>query len=478
MAHKEYVFVILFFLLLIPKTTIAVSASGCSLQFISTPSNTAVAPGGQVTYEYFLKNTGQSACADTSISLYYAENEKYVNSTLAPTASDYYWFIDRLAKGKSSSFSVTIQNVPNDNSQMFGEGCASANGAEDACVKEAVTLNPVLVSGLTPVPDPILVPSSPSVPASAPVPPATSVASVQAWLYSGSPACDSVNEYSDGRVIDTLKPEYYTIQSNGTLRQMTVASSGCNGYSTNNAEDIKLHSKNQFVTVSGSYANMHTLLSSTILENAAITTLVNFAVSTGFTGVELDWEGFGDWTAADYANYKNFVATLQNSLHIKGKLLMIDAPAISDTTYQGYFLFKYEDFTDIDYVAIMAYDYQYDFGVGEPVTPEFWLKNVINWAKARLPLHKIIIGIPAYGYHGTLGSYAITIDTYTQSSPFPGFSTRKINSEGEETWISGNTYYSAQPKSYLDRKKALIESLGIKNISVWHLGGNNWFTGN
>jgi spore germination protein YaaH len=157
---------------------------------------------------------------------------------------------------------------------------------------------------------------------------------------------------------------------------------------------------------------------------------------------------------------------------------MIDAPAISDPVYQGYFQFKYEDFTNVDFVTIMAYDYQYDWGVGEPVAPEFWLKNVINWAKVRLPLEKIVIGIPAYGYHGTLGSYNMTIDTYAQSSTYPGFSTRKINSEGEEVWTNGNIYYSAQPKSSLDRKKTLIESLGIKNISVWHLGGNNWFSQN
>jgi spore germination protein YaaH len=137
--------------------------------------------------------------------------------------------------------------------------------------------------------------------------------------------------------------------------------------------------------------------------------------------------------------------------------------------------FKYEDFANLDYLAIMVYDYQYDYGVGQPVTPEAWLKDVINWAKTKLPVDKIVIGIPAYGYHGTLGSYSMTIDTYAQSKTYPGYSTRKLSAEGEETWIVGNTYYSAQPKSSLDRKKALVESLGIKNISVWHLGGNNWF---
>jgi spore germination protein YaaH len=157
---------------------------------------------------------------------------------------------------------------------------------------------------------------------------------------------------------------------------------------------------------------------------------------------------------------------------------MIDAPAISDPTYQGYFLFKYEDFTNIDYVAIMAYDYEYDYGVGAPVAPQDWVANIINWAKARLDVNKIIIGIPAYGYHGTLGSYDINIDTYAQSASYPGFSSRTVNADGEESWIVGNTYYVDQAISGLNLKKSLIESMGIKNVSIWHLGGNQWFSKN
>ncbi|NCT54508.1 hypothetical protein GW758_00945 [Candidatus Falkowbacteria bacterium] len=299
---------------------------------------------------------------------------------------------------------------------------------------------------------------------------------IQAWVYPGQPACNATNEYSDGRQIDTLKPEYYTVQSTGALRQLTASSDGCNGYSASNVADIKAHSSEQFVTVSGHISNVRKLLSSTLLQSAAIKTLTDFTVSSGFTGVEIDWEGFGDWTVTDYNNYKKFIADLQTSLRAKGKFLMIDAPAISDAKYQSYFLFKYEDFVDVDYVAIMAYDYQYDYGVGQPVAPEVWVKNVVDWAKARLDVNQIIIGIANYEYHGPVGSYNVSIDTYTQSSSYNGFSTRKLNAEGEEVWTSGGTYYAAQSVAALDKRKAFIESLGIKSISVWHLGGNKWFS--
>lgn len=419
----------------------------CSLRLTATPSSTSIPLGGELTYSYSLKNVGLGTCFGAGVSLYYAENEEYVSSNPSPSASDYYWSIGNLKRGKTFVFSVNMKNVFG-GEQMLGEACAAANNTGDACVSTPVNLSAS----------------------------SSTATNIQAWIYPGQPACNAANEYSDGRQIDTLKPEYYTVQSTGALRQLTASADGCNGYSADNAADIKAHSSKQFVTVSGSIANVRKLLSSTTLRSAAIGTLTDFTVATGFTGVELDWEGFGDWTATDYANYKNFVAALQTSLHAQGKFLMIDAPAISDAQYQSYFLFKYEDFADIDYVAIMAYDYQYDYGVGQPVAPQDWVEDIINWAKARLETDKIIIGIANYGYHGQVGSYNISIDTYAQSSAYSGFSSRELNAEGEEVWTSGTTYYAVQSVSALDNRKAFIESLGIKSVSVWHLGDNPWFS--
>ena len=457
---------------------------GCSLQFIATPSTDTIQLGGEVVYQYALKNIGSSACAGVGVSLYYAENEKYVSSSPSPTASDYYWSIGNLNRGKTFSFSVVIKNSLG-GEQMFGEGCASADGADDACVSNPVNLlsnlivdnpmlpefdsTPTVVDEELPVVDPIL-------PVVDPVTSEPISTNIQAWVYPGQPSCSATNEYSEDRRIDTLKPEYYTVQSTGELRQLTVAADGCNAYSVSNVADIKAHSKKQFVTVSGNIANVRKLLSSAILQTVAIKTLTDFTVSTEFTGVEIDWEGFSDWSATDYANYKKFITDLQNSLRAKGKFLIIDAPAISDAKYQSYFLFKYEDFVHVDYIAIMAYDYQYDYGVGEPIAPEAWVGKVINWAKARLDTNQIIIGIANYGYHGPIGSYNVTIDTRDQSSTYNGFANRKLNDEGEEVWTSGGNYYAVQTVAALDDRKAFIESLGIKSVSVWHLGGNPWFS--
>jgi spore germination protein YaaH len=456
-----FVFLLSFLIIIGSSTTVeaAKNQAKCSLKLNSVPSSINIPFGDSVTYQYSLKNIGKESCVGSSVSLYYADNEMYLKSNLNPSASNYYWFLGGLGRGQTTSFSVTIKNIPDENLQMFGEACASANGASDSCVSVPIVLTPVNIVNIE-----------------TPVSNSNDINDTQAWIYPGDPACNSNSEYSDGRQIDTLKPEYYTVENNGALRQLTVDVDGCNGYSPSNVADIKAHSSYQYVTVSGSLINFRKLLSSSALQNSAIKTLTNFTVATDFTGVEIDWENFSTWTKTDYTNYKNFLTALQNSLHTQGKLLIIDAPAISDSTYQSYFQFKYEDFSDIDYVSIMAYDYQYDFGVGSPVAPEFWTKNVINWAKDRLDINKIIIGIPTYGYHGILGTYNMVIDTHDQSTGYPGYSTRKLDEDGEEAWMVGNTYYVVQATSTLDRKKALIESMGIKNISAWHLGGNLWFS--
>src|ERR1043166_8589963 len=48
-------------------------------------------------------------------------------------------------------------------------------------------------------------------------------AHAQAWIYPGPPACYAASEYKDGRGIDTLKPQYYSLSPSGILIQLTTA---------------------------------------------------------------------------------------------------------------------------------------------------------------------------------------------------------------------------------------------------------------
>ena len=46
----------------------------------------------------------------------------------------------------------------------------------------------------------------------------------------------------------------------------------------------------------------------------------------------------------------------------------------------------------------------------------------------------------------------------------------------EQTWASNGTSYVFVDANGLDDKRAYVAAKGATAISVWHLGGNSWFT--
>jgi spore germination protein YaaH len=300
-----------------------------------------------------------------------------------------------------------------------------------------------------------------------------------AWIYPGNPACGANAEIADGRKIHTLKAEFFTI-SGGFLTLLDTSNTRCNGYSPAYISLLKQYSTEQYATISSASVNDMASFFSVALaaSSTEIDTLVNFVVDNNITGIELDFEDFSSWTQTDYSNYKTFVKKLGDALHAKGKKLMLDAPAVSNDTEEKWFLWRYSDFVNlpVDHMVIMAYDYQYDHGAGAPVAPLDWLKNVVTWTSTKYPKEKLTIGLPSYGYQGTLGSYRMTILTYEQIRKKTGFNTATRDPRsGEMTWRSGTTVYFYQDSQSLKQKRDLVASLGIKSISIWHLGGNQWF---
>jgi len=299
-----------------------------------------------------------------------------------------------------------------------------------------------------------------------------------AWIYPGNPACSARQEMKDGRQIDVLKPEFFTV-SNGLLHIITE-DEGCNGFSEEFVSELKQYSREQYVTVSAAGVdNIASFLKESLDSTENLTTLIKFVVDNNLTGIELDFESFGDWDDEVYGNYLQFVTMLGHELHAENKKLMIDGPAIWNKTSESWFNWRYEDFAElpVDKIVVMAYDYHFDYGAGSPVSPLQWTKEVASYTANRLPLDKISIGIPSYGYQGRNGTYRSTILTAEQSKSRPGFtSATRDPRSGEMTWKNGaNTYFYTDSIS-MNMKRQLLADMGINSISVWHLGGNPWFS--
>lgn len=299
-----------------------------------------------------------------------------------------------------------------------------------------------------------------------------------AWIYPGNPACSASTEYADARTVDILKPEFFSI-SGGILTLLDSRNTLCNGYSRATIAHLKKYSREQYVTVSSASSNdIEAFLNSAVTSDTDISTLVDFVVANDLTGIELDFEDFGSWSPSVYASYKQFVTALGDTLHTKGKKLMLDGPAISSAEEANWFVWRYADFIalPVDHMVIMAYDYQFDHGAGSPIAPLDWIHSVITFTSSQYPKAKITIGLPSYGYQGTQGSYRMTILTNEQIKKKPGYTTatRDVTS-GEMTWQSGTTVYFYNDSVSLKQKRDLVTSLGISTVSVWHLGGNLWF---
>ncbi len=301
---------------------------------------------------------------------------------------------------------------------------------------------------------------------------------VMAWIYPGEPACNATQEFSDGRHIDILKPEFFTING-GSLTLLRQAEVGCNGYSPDFVNKIKRYSNQQFITVSSADANdMKSFLATALNDGKAITDLVDFVSKYNLTGIELNFEDFGNWDTQSYADFKKFVTELGNALHNQNKKLMIVGPPVSNRTEENWYLWRYEDFVNLpaDHMVVMGYDYQFDHGSGNPVAPLDWLSEVISWISNRYPKDKLTIGIPSYGYEGRRGRHDISILTFEQIANKPGFDkANRDERSAEMTWRQSGIFYVYQDSISMQEKINLVKSHGINSVSIWHLGGNPWF---
>ena len=331
--------------------------------------------------------------------------------------------------------------------------------------------------------------SSESDPASEPVnvtepepekPDPVPLGTVSAWVYPGPPACGALQEAMDGRGIDVLKVEYFSVRDGGVFELFTEDDYGCNGYSTTSAAQIRALSREQFITVSSAYArDMAAFLAVDNSTGEYTDQIVALTVAEEFTGVEIDFEDFGGWSAADYAAFKEFITRLGNELHGQGKELMIDMPPVSNATEEAWYQIRLPDLIDlpIDHVVIMAYDYQFDHGSGAPVAPLEWISDIVAFTLERYPYpDQLSIGVPSYGYQARISGGPIQIKTKEQLENVAGFSGAERDVESMEMmWRNRGVQYVYQDSESIQAKVDTILESGVGNVSIWHLGGNDWF---
>ena len=317
---------------------------------------------------------------------------------------------------------------------------------------------------------------------------------LQEWLYPGapgSPTCLASREFADGRVLHgVLKPEYMDVSNLGRLymRPASRRSDACNGYSPRNAAEVRKWSARQFMTISlDTLQQEEALTAHPAKVTAAVRRLTSFVKSIRFTGVDVDFENYWSWKGPDATRYYAFLRKLARGLHAAGLRLQVDGPADFNTPFNYGRVLA----TGADQVIVMAYDDEFTSppsSVCTAITPLNWLRSTVTSALRQIPRGeraRLVVGLPSYGYVASDRCQNIASNiSFDQMKREPGYSSkpsviaaRRDPGSEEIRWQSHGKFFDYVDQKAMDAKLAVVESLGIHNVTVWVLGGDNpWFS--
>ncbi|MDR7300170.1 glycosyl hydrolase family 18 protein [Haloactinomyces albus] len=129
-----------------------------------------------------------------------------------------------------------------------------------------------------------------------------------------------------------------------------------------------------------------------------ITDIVELVLRENYTGIDIDYE---DLRASDRDEFTGFITELADALHEHDKLLSV--ALFAKTSEAGYDQRNVaQDYAAIgrvaDQVRLMGYDYHWPTSEPGPVAPIGWIDDVLGYATTRIPAHKVVLGVPLYGY--------------------------------------------------------------------------------
>jgi spore germination protein len=222
---------------------------------------------------------------------------------------------------------------------------------------------------------------------------------------------------------------------------------------------------------------------------AMVHALITIATSHAYSGLDLDFEEFAldrahNTRLADEvaARYPGFIAEVCAALHAIARSCMLTVmPRTSGRAYWrrelATWVYDYSALARVaDRVQIMAYD---DHGPGEPagpIAPYPWVEQIVAYAGSVMPLAKVDLALPAYGYDWA-GDEATSMTSREapQLANENGVSPRWDAAQAEETFrytAAGRrhtVWYEGARAEYV--RARLAKEAGFAGIDLWAAGG-------
>lgn len=155
---------------------------------------------------------------------------------------------------------------------------------------------------------------------------------------------------------------------------------------------------------SGSFNNLiiHELVNDTLAKQTLIQNLLQILTEKSFQGVDVDFEFI---LAEDRDAFTTFVAELTRALNAEGYTCSV-ALAPKTSNRQRGLLYEGKDYGGLgaaaNEVLLMTYEWGYTYGPPMAVAPINKVREVVEYAVTEIPVAKINLGIPNYGYDWTL----------------------------------------------------------------------------
>ncbi|WP_057762921.1 glycosyl hydrolase family 18 protein [Cytobacillus praedii] len=214
-----------------------------------------------------------------------------------------------------------------------------------------------------------------------------------------------------------------------------------------------------------------------------INSLMSFILQKGYGGVSIDFEFIPPQRRLDF---NLFLIELKGAL---GSLILhvnVHAKTEDIPTNRIIGAYDYEAIgRAADIVAVMTIDYGYPTGPPNPVSPLWWMEQVIRYATALINPQKLQMALPLYGYdwrlsdnktsaHSLLGAQNLSISTgaviyYNPQAATPSF-TYWTGAEEHIVWFD-------DIRSFQEKYK-LIDQYGLLGTTYWQLSlefPQNWF---
>ncbi|MGE7603644.1 glycosyl hydrolase family 18 protein [Peribacillus sp. NPDC097675] len=228
-------------------------------------------------------------------------------------------------------------------------------------------------------------------------------------------------------------------------------------------------------------------LSGDVLANSAyrrnlITSMLNFVKEKGYGGVSMDLE------FVPPANRLDYVVFLQEiKAELEGLILQVNVHAKTEDNPENRIVGGH-DYRGIgkvaDLVAVMTIDYGYPTGPPEPISPIWWMTQVLQYAVSTIPANILQAALPMYGYDWLIPS------NKTRALSAQNAQNLAITTNSEIRFdrnAASPTYSYVQDKSEyivwfedirsITEKYQVIDAYELAGTTYWHIGlrfPQNW----